>query len=221
MGANAVRARSADTARDVIFRKLVPRIGKDRIGLVHFNQQPKVKIRNAFGHPRRLLHRVSDDDDRVVLGQLVHQVLDARSSNRIQRGTRLVHEDHFGIDRNRARDAKALLLAAGKARARLVQPVLDLFQQPGALQAPSGPAAALTSPRPGSARQRPTLSEDPRAGPPRSRGRGRRASPRSARRRRRRGAPRRRHGTRRRRRGGHRRASAGLSPRRVAVTAGR
>jgi hypothetical protein len=50
--------------------------------------------------------------------QFVHQLLDLRGGDRVERRARLVHQDHLGIDRDRARDAQALLLAAGQAETR-------------------------------------------------------------------------------------------------------
>src|SRR5207249_500782 len=42
---------------------------------------------------------------------------------------RLVHQDHLGLDRKRARDAKALLLAARDAHPRCVELVLHLVPE--------------------------------------------------------------------------------------------
>ena len=50
------------------------------------------------------------------------------------RAERLVHQQHLWLDRDRARDAKALLLAARQAQAALVQLVLDLVPQGGTTQ---------------------------------------------------------------------------------------
>ena len=77
----------------------------------------------------RLLHRVRHDDDGVAVLELVHQFLDARGGDRIERGTRLVHENDLRLDRNRTRDAEALLLAAGEPGSRIVEAVLHLVPQ--------------------------------------------------------------------------------------------
>ncbi len=61
--------------------------------------------------------------------QLAHQLFDLDGGDRIERRRRLVHEQHFGIDRERARDAQPLLLAAGERGAGLMELVLDLFPQ--------------------------------------------------------------------------------------------
>ena len=66
----------------------------------------------------RLLHVVGHDHDRVLLDQLVHQVLDRERRDRVERRAGLVHQDDLGLDRDRARDAQALLLAAREREAR-------------------------------------------------------------------------------------------------------
>ena len=46
---------------------------------------------------------------------VVHQLLDRRRGDRIERRRRLVQQQHVGLDGDRARDAQPLLLAAGEA----------------------------------------------------------------------------------------------------------
>ena len=83
---------------------------------------------------RRLLHVVGDDHDREALLQLADQVLDGEGGDRVERRAGLVHQQHLRLDRDGAGDAQPLLLAAGQARAGLVQPVLDLVPEVGALE---------------------------------------------------------------------------------------
>ena len=45
----------------------------------------------------------------------MHEILDRRRRDRIERRRGLVHEDHVRLDREAARDAEPLLLAAGEA----------------------------------------------------------------------------------------------------------
>src|SRR5207248_8334921 len=52
------------------------------------------------------------------------------------RGSRLVHQDDFRLDRQGASDAKALLLPAGKRGARSMEFVLNLVPKCGLMQAP-------------------------------------------------------------------------------------
>ena len=106
----------------------------------------------VVGHARGLLHVVGDDHDRYARLELVDQLLDLQRRDRVERRARLVHQDHLGLDRERARDAQPLLLAAGQPDARLAEPVLDLVPQAGAAQrrldlpsqvaAPCAPSAA-------------------------------------------------------------------------------
>ena len=93
--------------------------------------------RRTLRNARRLLHRVGDDDDAVVLPQLVDQLLDLGRGDRIERRAGLVHQDHLRVDGNGAGDAQALLLAARQAGAGLVQAILDLFPQAGLLRGSS------------------------------------------------------------------------------------
>ena len=83
---------------------------------------------------RRLLHVMGDEDDRVAAAKLVDQFLDPRRGDRVERRAGLVHQDHLGIDRNGAGDAKALLLAAGKRGAAFREAILHLVPQAGPLQ---------------------------------------------------------------------------------------
>ena len=85
--------------------------------------------RGHVGDACSLLHVVRDDHDRVVVLELVHQVLDARGRDRIERRSRLVHQDHVRLDGERARDAEALLLAAGEPERVVLEPVLHLVPE--------------------------------------------------------------------------------------------
>ena len=58
----------------------------------------------------------------------------ASVAHRVERRAGLVHQQHLRLDGGRASDAEALLLAAGEAGARLVEPVLDLVPEVGAAQ---------------------------------------------------------------------------------------
>ncbi|MCW2772565.1 MAG: Phosphate transport system regulatory protein PhoU, partial [Nocardioides sp.] len=53
---------------------------------------------------------------------------------RVERRAGLVHEQHPGLDGQRAGDAQPLLLATGQATAGGVEPVLDLVPQPAPLR---------------------------------------------------------------------------------------
>ena len=83
----------------------------------------------AVGHARGLLHVVRDDHDRVAVLELVHEVLDLQRGDRVERRGRLVEQQHLGLDRERARDAEALLLTAREAERALLEAVLDLIPE--------------------------------------------------------------------------------------------
>src|SRR5690606_30934670 len=83
-----------------------------------------------------LLHVVRDDDNRVVLLQLGDQVLDRQRGDRVQRRTRLVHEQHAGLHGDGPGDAQALLLPTGQACPWPVKAVLDLLPQVRPAQGP-------------------------------------------------------------------------------------
>src|SRR3990170_2908236 len=89
----------------------------------------------ALRYARRLLHGMGDDDNAVILLQLLHQRLDARRGDRIERRAGLVHEDHLRVHGDGAGNTEPLLLAAGKAGAGLVEAVLYLLEQAGLGQA--------------------------------------------------------------------------------------
>ena len=94
----------------------------------------EVEESGPLRHARGLLHVVGDDDDRVAAAKLVDQLLDLGGGDRVERRAGLVHQDHLGIDGDRAGDAQPLLLPARQSGAALLQPVLDLVPQAGALQ---------------------------------------------------------------------------------------
>ena len=99
-----------------------------------FRTDFQVEERRLVAHPRRLLHVVGDDDDGVLLLQLADQILDRHRRDRVQRRTRLVHQQHIGLHGDGPRDTQPLLLASGQAATGLVQPVLDLVPQVRAAQ---------------------------------------------------------------------------------------
>ena len=89
------------------------------------------RLKNAVRSrdPRRLLHVVRDDDDRVLLLERLDQVLDRQRRDRVQRRARLVHQQHLRLDGDRPGDAQPLLLAAGQPGARLVSRSLTSSQR--------------------------------------------------------------------------------------------
>src|SRR5450432_2288451 len=68
----------SEPARNVIFRPLVRRIGKDFLRPVKLDQVAHQEESRELRHPRRLLHVMSNDNDRKPLLQLENQIFDFR-----------------------------------------------------------------------------------------------------------------------------------------------
>src|SRR3954469_24489856 len=134
---NATRVSiSAELPGDVLLRAVVVGLGEDPLSRPDFDELAVEHEGGRVGYARGLLHVVRDDHDRVALLELGDQLLDPQSGDRVERGAGLVHQYHLGLDRQRARDAQALLLAAREADARLAQAVLHLVPERGAAKAP-------------------------------------------------------------------------------------
>src|SRR6266404_7396388 len=125
---------SAEPAGDVVFGASYPRLGEDRLGLVDLDELAEIHEGRVVRAPRRLLHVVGDDDDAVISLQFADQLLDTLRRDRIERRGRLVEEQDFRFNRDRAGYAQTLLLAAREAESALFQLVLDLVPQRGAPQ---------------------------------------------------------------------------------------
>src|SRR5689334_17816982 len=123
---------SAEAAGDVRLGGFLVRDAEDLLGGVHLDQATwlagagEVEERGVLGDSGGLLHVVGHDDDRVLLLELVDQVLDRGGGDRVEGGAGLVHQQDLGLDGDGAGDAEALLLTAGEAHAGLVEAVLDL-----------------------------------------------------------------------------------------------
>ena len=85
----------------------------------------------AFTAGQEALRQVAmgDDDDRVLLTQLEHEVLDGGGGDRVQRRARFVHEDDVRLSGDGPGDAQSLLLPTGEAVTELLELVLDLLPQ--------------------------------------------------------------------------------------------
>src|ERR1022692_4286524 len=117
-------------ACNVVFRPLVGGGGKYLLCLVVLDQASHQKKCSEFSHARGLLHIMGHDDHGVMLLQLKYEFLDFTGRDGIQGRGRLIHQQHFGLDRQGARDAQPLLLPARQAGPRLlVQRVLHFFPQ--------------------------------------------------------------------------------------------
>ncbi len=74
------------------------------------------------------------DDDGILLLELLDQLLDLERGDRVQRRAWLIHQDDLRLDRQRARDAQALLLATREAKRAIAQAIFDLIPQRRATQ---------------------------------------------------------------------------------------
>src|SRR5438270_1738056 len=127
--------RSTEAAGDVFLGLALGRVGEDFGGGVDFDEAAEIKEGGTIGAAAGLLHVVSDDDDGVLLFQLPDQLFDFGGRDRVERGARLVHQNDLRFDREGTRDAKPLLLTAGKSVAADVQPVFDFVPERGGAQA--------------------------------------------------------------------------------------
>src|SRR5689334_22589001 len=128
--------RSAEATGDVVLGLLLLRLDENFVGDSEFHHFPEIHVGRVVRNARGLLHVVRDDYDGVVGLQLVHELLDPPRGNRIECRRRLVEEEDRRLDRNAARNAQALLLAAGKAGAALLQLVLHFLPQRRLAQRP-------------------------------------------------------------------------------------
>src|SRR5437899_6960710 len=125
---------SAEAARDVGLRALVTGGREDLLGDAALDQLAEIHEGREIRDARGLLHVVGDDDDRVVLLELVDQLLDLGGRDGIERRAGLVEQDDLGLDRHGARDTEPLLLAAREAEPVGAELVLHLVPQGGAAQ---------------------------------------------------------------------------------------
>src|SRR6267142_4474247 len=111
--------RSAEAASNVILGGLVLGLDEDGVGGIELDHLSEIHVGSEVRHARGLLHIVGHDQYRDLVLQVGDEFLDAGGGNRIQRGSRFVEEQYFGFGRQCARDAHALLLAAGKIERQL------------------------------------------------------------------------------------------------------
>src|SRR6266550_1780869 len=76
---------SAEAAGDVILGFLAFGLDENLVGGTEFDQLAQVHVSGKVRNPRRLLHIVGDDGDRVVGLELADQLLDLCGRDRIQR----------------------------------------------------------------------------------------------------------------------------------------
>ena len=120
-----------ESSCDVILRPLFLRVLKDLVGLAELDQLAHIKEGGAIRNAAACCMLWVTMTMVYCFFQFRDQFLDFHRRDRIERGSRLVHEQHFRFHRHRARDAKALLLPAGKAHPGLVQVVLHFVPERG------------------------------------------------------------------------------------------
>src|ERR1700710_2673418 len=82
---------SAEPSGDVVLGPLLGGIGEDLLRGTHLDELTRladageIEERGAVGDPRRLLHVVRDDDDRVLRLQFLDEVLDRERRDRVER----------------------------------------------------------------------------------------------------------------------------------------
>src|SRR5262249_40552665 len=86
----------------------------------------KPEERGVIRNTRSLLHVVGYYYYRVFLLEICYQLLDFLGSDRIERRSRLIHQQHFRLNRKRSCYTNPLLLAARQAESGFLQPVLYL-----------------------------------------------------------------------------------------------
>src|SRR6187551_251969 len=93
---------SAEAARDVVFSALFLGAREDHVRAVMLDELTQIEKCRKIRDPRRLLHVVGHDHDRVGLSEFVNQLFHARGGDRVERRARLVHEQDLWLERQRA-----------------------------------------------------------------------------------------------------------------------
>ena len=112
----------AEFAADVVLRMFVFGILKYLTRFAEFNQVPgpaalsriDVKKARIISYALRLLKVVGDDCDGETLAKFCHQFFDLARGNGIERGTWLIHQEHFRF----GRDCSARCIGAAAAHRR-------------------------------------------------------------------------------------------------------
>ena len=99
------------------------------------DQESEVLECSEVGDAGSPLHVVRHDEDRLLGAPREDELIDLRGRNRVERAAGLVHEQHLGIRRDRARNAEPLPLAARKLGRARVEAALHLVPERGRLEA--------------------------------------------------------------------------------------
>src|SRR5258708_10341457 len=102
---------SAEPAGDVVFGLFLLRLDENLVGHAEFNHFSEIHIRRIVRNACGLLHVMRDDHDRIVVLQLVHELLDATRRDRIESLGRLVQVPPLRFYGESARHAQPPLLS--------------------------------------------------------------------------------------------------------------
>src|SRR5262245_6277584 len=133
----------AEAAGDIVLRASIARRGEHLARGIELDQLAQIHEGGEVGDARRLLHVMGDNHDRVILFELVDQLLDFGGRDRVERRTRLVEQYHLRPHRDGARNAEALLLPAGEAQSIGAELVLHLLPEGGTAERGLDPAIQL------------------------------------------------------------------------------
>src|SRR5262245_21109585 len=121
----------SEPARDVVLRQLVLGFGEHVRGHPVLHEPAQPEERRAVRDPGGLLEVVGHDDDRVLLLELVDQLLDLQGRDGVEGGAGLVHEEDLRLHRDRPGDAATLHLSPGEPEPALLEAVLHLVPESG------------------------------------------------------------------------------------------
>ena len=127
--------KSTEAAGDVRLCSRIAGRGEQLRRGTEFDQLAGQQERGEIADARGLLHVVRDDGDRAEIFQLNEKLFDFGGADGIERGARLIQQQNFGLDGQRARDTQTLLLAAGQFVRGFVQLVFHFIPQRGVTQA--------------------------------------------------------------------------------------
>src|SRR5713101_6690293 len=122
---------SAEAAGDVGLRARITGRGEELRRRTELDELSGQQERREVADTRGLLHAVGNGHDGAKIFQLHEQLFDFRGADGVERRTGFVEKKHFGLDGQGARDAQALLLAAGKFVGRLVEVVFHFVPERG------------------------------------------------------------------------------------------
>ena len=117
----------------------------DLTSLTELDKLPGIQEGGQVRGAGRLLHIMRHQHDCVTGLEVQQELFDTRGRNRIERRARFVHQQDLGLDRQRARHAQALLLAA-QTGAGPAQALLDFIPQRRLAQAALDDPIALRTP---------------------------------------------------------------------------